>query len=345
MERKKIFSKKILFSIFIILVIGNIILIILNINYLKRKKTQSNYPFSQIVQPEFYNSPCPDVNMVNIHGKKIRLFDLKGDVILIQFTGFQNFELPYLHYLEHLYKSFEYEGMHLFFIYHKRRENTELMNEFIPLSVPIIEDDGSISSEFSSRANDIVIIGRDLKIKFKSNQLNNRAIFNQSIRLLYENEDFRFINLSDMELGSLIKRISYLNIKNNEMEKLEQKINKKPSLINIYISTCFSCQEHARVRLMKDLSAKHKGDIVFLFGRGNNFDSVKQFSYRFELENFTVGIIQPAEDLYEEDYYRIFRFDVDPRIIILGENGEISYKEEPKDQRKINLDFLLKRIK
>lgn len=190
MERKKIFSKKFLFPIFIILVISNIILIILNINYLKRKKTQSNYPFSQIVQPEFYNSPCPDVNMVNIHGKKIRLSDLKGDVILIRFTGFQNSELPYLHYLEHLYKSFEYEGMHLFFVYHKRRENSELLNEFIPLSVPIIEDDGSISSEFSSRADDTVIIGRDLKIKFKSNHLNNRAIFNQSVRLLYEKVQF-----------------------------------------------------------------------------------------------------------------------------------------------------------
>lgn len=345
MKRKIQFSKKFLFPIFIILVIGNIILIILNINYLRTKKTQSNYPFSQILRQEFYNSPCPDINMVNIQGKKIRLFDLKGDVILVRFTGFQNPELPYLHYLEHLYKSFEYEGMHLFFIYHKGRENSELIKEFISLSVPIIEDDGSISSEFSSRANDTIIIGRDFKIKFKSNQWNNRAIFNQSVRLLYENEDFRFINLSDIELGSLIKRISYLNIKNNEMENLELKINKKPSIINIFISTCFSCKEHARVRLMKDLSPKYKGEIVFLFGRGNYFDSVKQFSERFELEHFIVGIIQPGEDLYEEDYYRIFKFDVDPRIIILGENGEISYKEELKDQRKINSDFLLKKIK
>ena len=95
---------------------------------------------------------------------------------------------------------------------------------------------------------------------------------------------------------------------------------------------------------MKELSSNYEGEIVFLFGRGNNFNTVKQFSDRNELGDFTVGIIQPSQDLYEEDYYRIFKFDVDPWILVLGESGEIRYEEELRDQRKLNLDFLLKKI-
>ncbi len=345
MGEKKLFNRKFLLKILIALIIGNTVLIVLNINFLRKKKDFASLSKSyQIVQPDFFNSPCPDIEMTSIQGKKINLYDLKGDVTIIKFTLFHYLDLPHLHYLEHVYRSFENEGLHLLLIYPKGRQNTELIDEFIPLSIPIIEDDGFILSKFSVRLSDTLIIGRDLKIKLKSNLLANRSIFNQVVRFLYEDKDFHPIYPSDNELSSLINRISYLDIKNGEMENLGQKIKNKYSLINIFISTCFSCKENKRIRLMKELISEFKGEVVFLFGRGNNFNSVKQFSEINELENFTVGIIQPSESLFEDDYYRIFKLDVDPRIFILKENGEIQYKEELKDQRKINLAFLLSKI-
>ncbi|MFQ6070008.1 MAG: peroxiredoxin family protein [Candidatus Aminicenantales bacterium] len=223
-------QKKLLFPIFIALVIGNAILIILNIDYLKRKKNLNYFRPSQIVKPDFFNTPCPDIKMVSIQGQKIRLSDLKGDVVLIRFTTFHYLDHPYLHYLEHLYKKFKNEGMKLFFVYSKGRADSELIDEFIPLSIPIIEDDGSIVFKFNSRANDTIIIGRDFKIKFKSNSINNRAIYNQAVRFLYEDEDLQptYLHPSDRELSSLIKRISYLNIKNSEIENLGMKMHNKP---------------------------------------------------------------------------------------------------------------------
>ena len=94
---------------------------------------------------------------------------------------------------------------------------------------------------------------------------------------------------------------------------------------------------------MKNLSELAKGTskFVLLFGKGNNYEAVKQYSEQNNLTNFlTVGIITDSTDLLKNDYYKIFNFEVDPRLIIYSKEGEIKFLEDMNNKNKVNLDFL-----
>jgi len=80
---------------------------------------------------------------------------------------------------------------------------------------PIIEDDGYISSIFNASLGDTVIIDRDFRIKFKHNEFPNNIIYRQACRFLFENEPYNN-ELSEKELGNLLKKIYFINIRNNQ---------------------------------------------------------------------------------------------------------------------------------
>lgn len=297
----------------VVLVTANIILItkaIINSksNPTRRIFTSSSTQPNQIIQSDFFDSPCPDIEMVSTQGQDIKLPNFVGDVIVLRFTRSHPQDFPYLLYLEHLYNKFKDKGLQLFFIKLLERSETIPMNKPFDFIAPMIEDDGYIASLFQARLNDTIIVGKDFRIKFKHNQIVNRIIYNQIVRYLFE-DSLPPHALSDTELASLLKKIDYRNIKNGELENLEISINNKPSLITLFVSQCLGCPEHRRITIMKQIASEIKPDkaqIILLFGKGNNFETTKKFAEQNDLLDYiTIGVIQDSENVSNEDYYQI----------------------------------------
>ncbi len=62
-----------------------------------------------------------------------------------------------------------------------------------------------------------------------------------------------------------------------------------------------------------------------------------------ELESLiSVGIIEGG--ISEEEYLRIFHFEIDPRIIRLNRKGEIIYSEKEGDERTMSPEFILRKL-
>lgn len=335
-----------------VLVIINIILIVI---IMLRPKSKPNHRIvrvltNQVYEPvvsDHFDSPCPEIEMCSTQGQIIKLSDLIGDVIVLRFTKLHSQDLPYLLYLEHLYKRFQKYGIHLFFINLLGKSYSPLINVNNSFFVPLVDDDGYISSLFNARLNDTIIIGRDFKIKFKHNEMANLVIYSQIMRYLFEGSSPPN-DLTNRELYFILKKINYRNIKNGKIENLGMTTKGKKSFIALFISQCFGCPEHQRISLMKELAAKIKKDetkIILLFGKGNKFEAIKKFSEKNGLIGYiTIGTIQDSLNLSEEEYYQIFKFDVDPRSFILGKNGKILFSEELKDFKKVNINFLIKEV-
>jgi hypothetical protein len=163
-------------TVVILVLLVNVFFIALTIsNFKKRRSSNSEMP-----NFTYYNTPCPDIEMTSLQGKKISLHDLRDSVTIIRFTRFLHQELPQLHYLNHLFKCSQ-KMINLLLIYPSERKDSEVVDEFRSLSIPIIEDEGSISSAFESHPKDTIIIGKDLKLKFKNRFTKNRTIYTKYI--------------------------------------------------------------------------------------------------------------------------------------------------------------------
>ena len=72
---------------------------------------------------------------------------------------------------------------------------------------------------------------------------------------------------------------------------------------------------------------------------------IKTFAERNDLlPDITVGIIERTGNLSEDDYYKIFRVDIDPYFFIIDTNGEITFMERPEDQDEINVNYVNNRL-
>lgn len=296
------------------------------------------------VEDSFYNSPSPDFNKKTVDGKDIRLSDFKENVIILRFSRFYLEELPYLLYLEHLSKRFKNDGVSLIFVNSSGKHYKESIEKFVHLSSPIIEDDGSISSSFKASPYETIIIGRDHRIKFKYSRADNQTIYNQVLRFAFEGKSPSF--LKDEELEGLIKRLSFKDVMDGKLMKVEDKLKGKSVILNLFISTCMGCPEGRRVRLIKEIAKKvgSKVKILILFGRGNSEEMIREWKERMEFESSVkVGVIEGS--FSEEDYLKIFCFDIDPRIMILDNDGKIIYTEKEGDERAMNSEFILRRMK
>ena len=288
----------------------------------------------------FYDTLCPDIEFFNTSGEPIILSDYIGNVIVLRFSLFHSGDIPNLIYLEHIYKKFENYRMKLFFIKRLRKSIQNEKNIPFNTSVPVIEDDGYISSIFQARLNDTIIIDNDYHIKFKHNEVTNKIIYNQICRFLFKN-NFCPDELSKKSLENSLKKINFINISNNHIENLGESIKKKPAVILLFVSQCLSCPEHNRITLMKYLSEldKEQTEFLLLFGKENNFEAIKKYSEQNDLtSHITVGIITSLTDK-SQNYYGIFNFEVDPRMIIYNK-GNIKFLEEGNTKNKVNLDYL-----
>ncbi len=295
------------------------------------------------MESDFYNLLCPEVDLFTSTGKQIILSDLVGDVIVLRFTRFHSRDIPYLIYLQHLCETYANKGLHLFFIHILGKTGINPSHSF---SVPIIEDDGYVSGVFNARLNDLIIISKDFRIKFKNNQASNRIIYNQVIKFLYEGSSPSFP--SEKELSFLMKKVTFKNIKNEQIENISDVIENKKAIINLFISSCFNCPESNRIKLLLDLAHQKKdtnSEVLLLFGKGNDFNHIKKFAYENNLLNLIVGVIQSSEVLADHEYHGIFKLDVDPRLFVFDEDSHLLLIENLHNTGKINLDHIRGLIK
>jgi hypothetical protein len=293
-----------------------------------------------------FDTPAPDFSMPTIEGNNITLSNLSGHVIILRFSRFYLSELPFLLYLEHLSQYFN-NDIKLVFINSLGKHEVEAIQEFVHISSPIIEDDGSLRSLFNAKPNETIIIGKDDKIKYKHIYADKKVIYNLILRYAYENSTPK--TPSRESLSDLIKKLSFLNLKTEKSESLMEKLRGKTSLIILSISTCLTCPETTRMRILKELSAQidtNKNQIIFLFGKGNNHRMLKDFIIRMGLDNesISVGIIEDRGLSYSE-YYRIFQYDLDPRLFIFGKGGKLKFLERIRDAGKLSdINFLKKNL-
>jgi len=310
-----------------------------------QRESQSSVSYSED-KSFIYDSTSPDFTAFTCNGKKITLSEFLGNVIILRFSRFYLEDLPNLLYLEHLAKRLESEGVILFFINTLGKHEAEAINKLFSFSTPIIEDDGTISALFNTAPYEVIIIGRDFRLKLKHNRPDNRITYNQVIRYAFQNSTPPPFLPND-ELANLMEKITYRNVINNKKENLGEVIKENGAIACLFISTCIGCPETKKIRLMKEISEKTNFKKIILFGRGNGFEIIKEFSERAALNKhpITVGLIENKGDLSQDEYLKIFQFDVDPRILIFDNQGRITFSEKIADERLINKDFILNRIK
>lgn len=119
--------------IFLIVVIFAINIFLIVSYFSKSKKDSSKRPSNQqIRESSFYNQPCPQIEMEDVQGNKIRLSSLSGNVIQLRFTKFYFKDLQSLIYLEHIHRKLKDEGLYTFFIFPSERdESKEYINKFV----------------------------------------------------------------------------------------------------------------------------------------------------------------------------------------------------------------------
>jgi hypothetical protein len=148
-------------------------------------------------------------------------------------------------------------------------------------------------------------------------------------------------------MTALFEQITYLNVETEQIETIGEATKNRNSVINLFVAPCFGCPAHSRIDLLKDVSSDpdiDKNQLILLFGRGNDIGLIHRYIQENGLSNLTVGIIESVDRTSDDEYYRIFRLDIDPCLYICSEKGEIVFVEEIKNQREITKTFVLEKL-
>jgi len=224
-------------------------------------------------------------------------------------------------------------------IYIKTGSSDIIMGNFKPL---VYDDSGYISRILDARAGQSIIIDRNLTIRAKFNNISPLILYKQICNLLFI-ENLTNHEDTSKKTGDLLKCLYFNYIDNGEGEKVSEAIRKAPTIILLFISQCFTCREHNRILLLKEIArlGKSKINVLILFGKGNDLYSIKAFARRTELFKYMkIGLIQLTEGTDQESYYKLFDFMVDPRIIIYNEEGESIFVENEQNQRLITVNYI-----
>jgi hypothetical protein len=244
-----------------------------------------------------------------------------------------------------LSSKYSADGVRVILINTLGKHDNESIGKIVRLNNPIIEDDGTISSLFKANIYDTIIIGKDQKIKFKYSRPDNRVIFNQVMTILGVRQN-KSINSYSKALLNSFNKIKFININSAQLESLSNVIIGKKAVINISISSCFGCPESKRVNTLKNLSKTVDDNIilVYLFGEGNSKDIIKEVSERLELtlSNILVGVIQRDGNMTDDEYFDIFRLNVDPSLFVINEMGRLIFIEKEGEASKIDQNYLTK---
>jgi hypothetical protein len=146
-----------------------------------------------------------------------------------------------------------------------------------------------------------------------------------------------------------MKKISYLDVITGKIERIGARFQRVPVLITLMVAPCAACREHKRISIIKEIVSKigrSEAQAILLFGKGNDAEMARRFLEKGGIINdLNVGIVQDLPDLLREDYFAVFRLDIDPYSLILNRDGNLIYLEEESDARKITANFLLGKLR
>lgn len=299
---------------------------------------------------KFYDTSCPEIVLNSIDGETINLNDLVGNVIIIKFSRFYKKDLSDLVYLDHLSRKYKKAGISLIFVNSLGKHYGNEISKICSFFSPIVVDDGSISGLLNAGMEDTVIVDRNFTIRFMSNMsyiFNKPLIYNEVMKWTFE-EIQPPQKTSKKELTSILSQLSFHNINKGQKTSLNKMRAGDKVIFTLFTSTCTGCQENQRIQLLKEVSSRlnpEKSKIIFLFGIGNNANSIKQYAFINGWNEFpiTVGVMDELKTIQEDDYYKLFEFDTDPRTIILNKKGDVVFAENLKNSKLIDLNFLLKK--
>jgi len=304
-----------------------------------KRETQKN--------SDFYNTLCPEITMTTTDGNVIHLDDMIGNVIIIKFSRFYKKDLSSLVYLDHMFNKFKKYGVYLFFVHSYGEYDENKIRKICHLYAPVVNDFGRISYSLNSAPDDIIIIGRDFRIKFKlstSINFDKPLVYREVLKWISNETSFQSLEDSP-EFFSKMNYIFYEDVFKNKEYNLANQIRRKKTILTLYTSICAGCDEGLRIELLKEFTLRNKdNNVIILFGKGNNKYVIKQFAYlnNWNEYPFSIGVIKPIASDVEEDYYSLFNLEVDPRTFIINKNGKVIFAESLRNSKKLNPEFLKK---
>jgi hypothetical protein len=289
--------------------------------------------------PDSYNISCPAIDLPVIGGPLINLAEYVGSPILIRFTRMDLREVPHLVFLENVYQKYAKLGLKMFLIIDGRNNRIQDGDHRPDLTIPMVEDQGTIASIFRAYPEETVLVGRDFNIKLKSNELSDNR---QLVRFAF-GEVIPVDNRPDLgKLRELIGNVRFKNIFSGKIENVQEYLGGEPLLLSLFISTCFTCSESRLLTSMKDL-AKEKGGtkLLILFAKGNNINVIREYFINHRLNGIEVGLVEDYPQS-EEGSVGLYGFTDNPRVLILNETGRIVLCEVAQLRKNIQ-DFFLGR--
>jgi len=327
-----------------ILLLINLIVVFAGYRILKKGQKPSSTTASLSISgksdsADMYDQYCPDIILKDIEGNSLELKSFAGDVILLKFSRFFRSELAELLFLDHLESNLRASGVHLIFVASLGQFDKKSVSRLCSLNSPIVEDSGVISGRYNAQPNDLVIIDRGFKIRFKYPVFDKALIFSEIVRWTY-GENHKMKSVSSDRLYSLFTKAQYIDVKNNSQLRPALLDVKKRQFITIFTSACMTCAINARIRMFQDYinSGSSDGDrVVFLFGKGNTEESIREYIIANKLDDprIEIGILvaQSASNKYS-DYYDFFDMPVDPRTIEL-QAGNVAFVETERNLDKL----------
>jgi peroxiredoxin len=352
----KIFHTNLFNIIASLIIIINIAFLIMNYSISRRNRTaklqlENTAEKAAINNVDFdielYNTPCPEIKLTSIMGKTIDLTDYVGKVLVLKFSRFFKINLPDLVYLDHLVGKYREHGVSLFLINSRGKHNIDDVNTFYRFSLPIFEDNGSISGLFNAGSEAIVIVDRRFTIKLKmdiSKNSNKTLIYNEIMRWTFEDTP-QPKDLSSDELSQSLNSVSFYDVFRKEDSELGILIAKKKAIVTIITSTCTTCEEMSRIQLLKNISLEidsRDHDVVILFGIGNNPQSIEQFALLNDWNKYriTVGVINKLDENQINIYFDLLKLNIDPRTFILNRRGKVVFAENIGNSDQIESSFI-----
>jgi len=246
-----------------------------------------------------------------------------------------------------LVNKYQDQGLSLFFINSLGKHDKEAVEKIVNLSAPIIEDDANLSGLFNAYPEDTIIVDRDFTIKFKYHLASKALIFNEAMKWTFT-QQLSPVSTFPYELEKILQNLTFYDVLSEKRKRMDQ-IRKK-ILLTLFTSTCTGCEENTRIQVMKEIAKRLDSDKVktlFLFGKGNNSNAIRQYAILNDWNEFpfTIGVIEDSKNLSEKDYYKIFQLDTDPRTFIIDSTGELLFVETQRTTKLVNFEHLKKLLK
>lgn len=302
-------AKRHLLGLSVLLLAVNLFILCLLIDRMQSSKGRGDESLGQELEsdiargssrPNSYNVYCPAIDLPIIGGPLVNLAEYVGSPILIRFTRMDIREVPHLVFLENVYQKYSKLGLKMFLIIDSRNIRIQDGDYQAGLTIPMVEDQGAIASVFRAYPEETVLVGRDFRIKLKSNELSDNVVYRQLVRFAF-GEVIPVGNSPDLgKLWELIRDVRFKNVFSGKIETVKDRLGAEPLLLSLFISACFTCSESKLLTSLKDLAVEKRGTkLLILFARGNNINVLREYFISHRLNEIEVGLIEDCSQSKE----------------------------------------------